>query len=145
MFDDKKREADVRIRAAIEPFVQAGETLLGCLMATAKSSFSAKMYAIGVTDQRLIMAQVDRKIESKGDPVSVRAGDIVKSSVDGFGGGLSHFLTEDLGEIRVDTKDEKYKLLIMGGGMDQMFVGEGQMHGKQAFLEFLHAARGLAG
>ncbi len=143
MFDEKKREADVRIQAAIEPFVTAGETLVGCLMATAKSSFSAKMFAIGVTDQRLIMALVDRKLEPKGEPVTIRAADIVKSSVDGFGGGLRHFLTEDLGDIRVDTKDEKYKLMMMGGGMDQMFVGEGQMAGKQAFLEFLHAARGL--
>jgi hypothetical protein len=97
MFDDKKREADVRIRAAMEAFVRAGDTLLG---ATANSPFSARMYAIGVIDQRLIMAQVDRKIESRGDPVSVRA--------------------------------------------RQMFVGDDQMHGKQAFLEFLHAARGLA-
>jgi hypothetical protein len=143
MFDDKKREADVRIRAVIEPFVQPGEALVGCLMATAKSSFSAKMYAIGVTDQRLIMVQVDRKFEPKGEPVSVRPDDIVKSSVDGFGGGPRHFLTEDLGDIRVDTTDEKYKLLMMGGGLDQMFVGDGQMAGKQAFLEFLHAARGL--
>ena len=61
--------------------------------------------------------------------------------VDGFGGGLAHFLTADLGDIRLDTADQTYKLMALGGGMDQLITGTAQRDGKQAFLEFLHRAR----
>ena len=102
------------------------------------------MCAIGVTDARLILVPIDRKLAPKGAAVSIRPPDILKTSVDGFGGGLSHFLTADWGDIRLDTSDKSYKFMALGGGMDQAFVGQRQMEGKQAFLEFPHAARNLA-
>ena len=36
----------------------------------------------------------------------------------------------------MDTSDKNYKFMALGGGMDQAFVGQRQMEGKQAFLEF---------
>ncbi len=47
----------------------------------------------------------------------------------------------DLGEIRIETADQKFKLAAMGGGMDQLFTGDAQRDGKQALIEFLYAAR----
>jgi hypothetical protein len=54
---------------------------------------------------------------------------------------LSEFLKADLGEIRIETADQKFKLAAMGGGMDQYFTGDAQRDGKQALIEFLYAAR----
>ncbi|MEZ5383376.1 MAG: hypothetical protein R2754_16460 [Microthrixaceae bacterium] len=144
MFDQKKNEADDRVHAVIGPEVLPGEQFRGAVLATAKSAFSGQVYAVGVTDARLILVPLDRKLAPKGPAVSIRPPDITKTSVDGFGGGLAHFLTADWGDLRIDTADKKYKLMAMGGGMDQMFVGERQMQGKQAFLEFLHSSRNLA-
>lgn len=141
MFEAQNEQADARVRATVEPQVVAGESLLGCLNATAKSTFSAQVYAIGVTDQRLIFVPLDRKFGPKGPAEIVGPADIVKSSVDGQGGGLSHFLATDWGEIRIDTATKKYKLLAMGGGADQLFVSENQRAGKQALLQFLYTAR----
>ena len=143
MFDERNREADARVRAAIEPFVTPGEELVGCLHATARTTFSGQLYGIGVTNQRLVFVPLDRHMAAKGDAESVAPDDIVRSSVDGFGGGLGHLLASDIGEIRIDTAAKKYKLMALGGGLDQVLVGEAQGTGKGALLRFLAAARGL--
>ncbi|MFZ1273896.1 MAG: hypothetical protein WBK25_01410 [Candidatus Microthrix parvicella] len=144
MFDAKKEASDDLIHAAIQPEVLPAEQFRGAMRATAKPAFSSQVCAIGVTDARLILVPIDRKLAPKGPAVSIRPPDILKTSVDGFGGGLSHFLTADWGDIRLDTSDKNYKFMALGGGMDQAFVGQRQMEGKQAFLEFPHAARNLA-
>ena len=66
---DKQAEAAKMIRAVIEPSVPAGETLRGAVYANKKSSFSAKLYAIGVTDQHLLIQPIDRKWKPEGAPV----------------------------------------------------------------------------
>ena len=144
MFDAKKEASDDLIHAAIQPEVLPAEQFRGAMRATAKPAFSSQVCAIGVTDARLILVPIDRKLAPKGPAVSIRPPDILKTSVDGFGGGLSRFLTADWGDIRLDTSDKNYKFMALGGGMDQAFVGQRQMEGKQAFLEFPHAARNLA-
>jgi len=140
---DNAAKADEMYRAILTPLLAPGEQLTGALQATQSKTFSAKIWVIGVTPQRLLMVEVDRKWQPKAEPVVVRPEDITKSSVDGFGGGLSHFLKTDLGEIRFDTAAESYKLQALGGGMDQMLTGDAQMNGKTAFLQFLADARGI--
>ena len=130
--DGNWEKLDAQLRALLGGLLEPGEELVGCLTATARKTFSATPYAIGVTPGRLIMVPVDRRFAAKGP-------------VDGFGGGLAHFLTADLGDIRLDTADQTYKLMALGGGMDQLITGTAQRDGKQAFLEFLHRARHPAG
>lgn len=141
MFEGRNADADARVRAAIEPHVEPGEELVGCLYATSKSTFSGQVYAIGVTPVRLVLVPVDRKMEPKGEAESATVDAIVRSSVDGFGGGLARFLASDWGEIRIDTAAKKYKLMALGGGMDQVLVSAAQGAGKEALLRFLYAAR----
>ena len=143
-WSEKFAEADALYRGIIAPYLAPGEPLNGVFQATQSKTFSAKLWVIGVTPQRLIMVEVGRKLEPKGEVVMVQPQDIVASSVDGFGGGLSHFLNTDLGDIRFDTASEKYKLLALGGGsLENKLAGEFQAHGKQQFLGFLAAARGI--
>jgi hypothetical protein len=140
---DNSAKADEMYRALLTPLLAPDEQLLGALQATQSKSFSAKIWVIGVTPQRLLMVEVDRKFQAKAAPVVVHPQDITKSSVDGFGGGLSHFRKTDLGDIRFDTASDSYKLQALGGGMDQMLTGDAQMNGKSAFLQFLANARGI--
>jgi hypothetical protein len=140
---DKAAQADQMYRALMTPLLAPNEPLLGVCQATQSTSFSNKIFVLGVMPDRVVLVQVDRKFQTKGSPISLRREDITKSSVDGFGGGLAQFLTAELGDIRVDTASGSYKLMILGGGMDQALTGQGQLNGKTRFLEFLASARGI--
>jgi hypothetical protein len=140
---DKAAQADQMYLALMAPLLLPNEQLLGVCQATQSTSFSNKIFVIGVMSDRFVLVQVDRKFHMKDVPISVRREDITKSSVDGFGGGLAQFLTAELGDIRVDTASGSYKLVILGGGMDQALTGQGQLNGKTRFLEFLASARGI--
>lgn len=142
-WSEKFAEADALYRGVIAPHLAAGEALNGVFQATRAKTFGGSLWVIGVTPHRLIMVEITRKLQPKGPVVVVQPQDIVKSSVDGFGGGLAHFLSSDLGDIRFDTATEKYKFLVLGGGLDTKLAGEYQTHGKQQFLGFLAAARGI--
>ncbi len=141
VFDKGAQQADEKLHEVLDPLLATGETMLGRLMATHSKSFSATVYAIGVTPQRLILQPVGRKLEAKGEPITIAPTDIRTSSVDGMGGGVSEFLKADPGDIRIETADHKFKLAALGGGMDQIFTGDAQRDGKQALIEFLYAAR----
>ncbi|MEO5723273.1 MAG: hypothetical protein ABIQ39_06110 [Ilumatobacteraceae bacterium] len=140
---DKAAQADQMYQALMPPLLTPDEQLLGVCQATQRTSFSNKTFVIGVMTDRFVLVQVDRKLQMKDEPISVRREDITKSSVDGFGGGLAQFLSAELGDIRVDTSSGSYKLMILGGGMDQALTGQGQLNGKTRFLEFLASARGI--
>ena len=140
VFDKGANKADEKLHEVLDPQLGAGETMLGRLLATHSKSFSATVYAIGVTPQRLILQPVGRTLEAKGEPISIVPSDIRKSSVDGMGGGVSEFLKADPGDIRIETADHKFKLAALGGGMDQIFTGDAQRDGKQALIEFLYSA-----
>ncbi|MEO8505521.1 MAG: hypothetical protein ABI609_16620 [Acidobacteriota bacterium] len=140
---DQAEKAHEKYRALVLPLLGPGERLLGVCQATQSKMFSNKIFVIGVTPQRFVMQQVDRKNQACAEPISVAPGDIVRASVDGWGGGLTHFLTADWGEIRFDLASGGYTLAILGGGADQMLTGESQREGKMRFLEFLASARGI--
>lgn len=127
--------------AVVQPQLMAGEELRGVLQATHSKTFSADIYAIGVTPGRLILVPIDRRTQPKGPVVSIGPGDVVTSSVDGFGGGLKEFLAAEPGEIRITTATNKYKLMALGGGLDRHITSEGQTDGKTAMIEWLIANR----
>ncbi len=141
VFDKGAQKADEKLQEVLDPLLATGEPMVGRLLATHSKTFSATVYAIAVTPQRLILQPVGRKLESKGEPISIAPTDIRKSSIDGMGGGLSEFLKADLGDIRIETADQTFKLAAMGGGMDQLLTGDAQRDGKQALIEFLYSAR----
>ena len=138
MFEKNNAEAARRVRAAIEPALAPGEELLGAIQATRKSSFSGKVFAVGATPERLILVELDRKMEPKSAAISVRHADITKSSIDGWGGGVSHFLASSVApEIRFDTANEKYKLLVVGGMTGDALLGNDYMAGLDAVCTFI--------
>ncbi len=138
MFEQNNAEAARRVRAAIVPTLVPGEELLGAIHATRKSAFSGKVYAVGVTAERLILVELDRKFAPKNGPVTVRRSDITKSSIDGWGGGVGHFIASSVTpEIRFDTADEKYKLLVVGGMTGSTLLGDDYMSGLDAVCTFI--------
>ena len=136
---DKQAEAAALIRAVIEPSVPAGETLRGAVYANKKSSFSAKLFAIGVTDQHIIVQPVDRKWKPEGAPVVATADELQVGNI--FSDGAMWSLSDKDQEIRFKARGEDYKLLVLGGTMlENSLAGSDQVDGLGALVAFLRTA-----
>jgi len=136
---DKQAEAAALIRAVIEPSVPAGETLRGAVYANKKSSFSAKLFAIGVTDQHIIVQPVDRKWKPEGASVVATADELQVGNI--FSDGAMWSLSDKDQEIRFKVRGEDYKLLVLGGTMlEDSLAGRDQVDGLGALVAFLRTA-----
>jgi hypothetical protein len=133
---DKQAEAAALIRAVLEQSVPAGETLAGAVYANKKSSFSAKLYAIGVTDQHLLIQEVDRKWKPVGAPIVATAGELKVGNI--FSDGATWSLSDKDQEIRFEAKGQDFKLMVLGGTMlENALAGGEQVDGLQALVAFL--------
>ena len=137
---DKQAEAAAMLQALIEPLVPHGETLVGCVHATKRGRMSAKLFAVGVTDQHLILQEVDRKWKPDGTPVIVTPGQIEVGNV--FSEGAMFSLSDKDQEIRFKAAGEDYKLMVLGGTLvENALAGGAQVDGLQALAGFLRQAK----
>ncbi len=131
------------LQVAVQPQLRPGEPLIGVVHANEQKTFSAKLYAVGVTPDRIILQPVDRKWAPAGDPRSVTRGDVVGCSVWGWGGSVASWLSTNADQqIRIETADFKVKLMVLGGNvLENALAGEGQLRGLDALVEFLLSTR----
>ena len=130
-----------QLDARLEP----GEVLRGVVAATQQKTFSGSLYAIGVTDRRLLLQQLDRKAQAKGEPVSVTPETIEELDLDGARGDWwtapAAILDATSLTLRLRLRDgEKVKLTMMRGG-GWLLGGESQGDGVAALGEWLASAR----
>lgn len=132
------------LRTRLEPCLAPGEPLVGAVQATQPKTFSAKLFAVGITPDRLIVLPVNRKWEPTGDPVhSITRADITDSSVWGWGGSVRDFLSASSNEqIRIRTPQASYKWMVLGGNlMENALAGDEHLQGLDALVEFLLSAK----
>lgn len=103
-----------------EQLRRPGEEILGCCVATRSSTFSGTMAGIFVTEDRLIIQDLSRKFERKGDPISLAPADIADAKAGPGGGGwweVSAAILDSVStELKLKTTDgSKLKLLMMNG------------------------------
>jgi hypothetical protein len=133
---DKQIETATRLRARLEPSVSGGETLRGAVYATKRSTFSNKLYAVGVTEQHLLMQEVDRKWNPVGEPIVATTGEVKVGNI--FSEGAKWSLTDKDLEIRFEAKGQDYRLSVLGGTMlEDALAGSEQLDGLQALAAFL--------
>jgi hypothetical protein len=122
-----------RLRGALAPALEPGETLRGACVATRTGLFKGRQVAIGVTDGRLIVQGMNRKFEPDGEPNSLPPERIANASAEGAGGGWpeigASIMHNAAVTLKLRTSDgEKLKLTMMrgtgplgglGGGDDQ--------------------------
>ena len=142
-FASRWEEADRRLREALAPSLGKGEDLVGVVQANQAKTFSAELFAVGVTPDRLLILPIDRKMKAKGDAESVTRADVRASSVWGWGGGVKEFLSMSSDrEIRIETPNRTYKLMTLGGNMaENALAGDGQLSGLEALVTFLESAK----
>jgi hypothetical protein len=143
------REFDSACRPVLEALLEPGETLQGVIAATRQKAFSGGLYGIGVTDRRLILQPLDRRIEPSGDAVSLRPGEIASAEAEGAGGGwwneVAALMDHAALSLRLRTADgAKWKLTMMRGGeggLGRLGGGASQQAGIEALAAWF-AARG---
>jgi hypothetical protein len=59
------------VRPHLEALLEPGEALSGFVAANRQGLFKGELVALGATDRRLIVLPLNRKIEPKGDPISL--------------------------------------------------------------------------
>jgi hypothetical protein len=145
-------EFATRVTPVLQPLLEPDETLAGVAAATLRKTFSGGLYAIGVTDRRLILQALDRKFAAKEPPVLLPPTALASGGVDD--GGLladaGGFGTSDVVDalsvtVELETTDgRKFKLMMMTGGdgglATAMAGGETQTQGVRALLEWLGRA-----
>ncbi|MCU0269566.1 MAG: hypothetical protein MUF83_13115 [Acidimicrobiales bacterium] len=144
LFDANWERMAAILRELLTPLLAPGEELVGAVQANQQKTFSAKLFAVGVTPQRLIVVPVNRKWQPTGDPPrSVTRADITGCSVWGWGGSVRDFLSASADQqIRIQTADESYKWMVLGGNLlENSLAGADHLRGLDALIEFVLSAR----
>jgi hypothetical protein len=141
---------DTIARSHLEGLLEAGEWLQGVIAATHQKTFSGSLYAIGVTDRRLILQPLGRRAEPEGEPASLRPEDVVSADAEGAGGGwwteTAVIMDSAALTVKLRTADgERMKLMMMrggDGGLGKLGGGERQQQGIEALAAWLGANLG---
>jgi len=128
-------------RPAVEALLEPGETLLGIVAATHQKTFSGELYAVGVTEGRLLLQPVDRKMQAKGPAKVITKDTLVGADVDGAGGGwwTAPAVVLDAAAVALTLRmadGEKLKLRMMRGG-GVLGGGPEQAEGMGALVEWM--------
>jgi hypothetical protein len=110
-----------------------------------QKTFSGSLYGVGVTDRRLLLQPLDRKLHPNGELISVTRDEAAEAELDGAGGGWwtapEAVLDATALTLKLKTADgARLKLMMMRGG-SSLFGGEQQADGVVALAEWLAAAR----
>jgi hypothetical protein len=140
---------DATVRPHLDALLEPGEVLAGVAAASHQKTFSGGLYAVGVSDRRLILQPLGRRIEPKGGPVSVTPEAIESADLDGAGGGWwtapSAVLDAAAVTLKLKLRDgSKFKLSMMRGGsgaLSGLGGGEAQRDGLMAITEWLARQR----
>jgi hypothetical protein len=142
---------DTIARPHVEALLGPGERIEGILAASIQKTFSGGLYALAVTDRRLVLQQM-RGRGPKGEPVSIRPEELVEADVDGAGGGWwtapAAILDAVAVQLTLRTADgvtRKLKMMRGEGLLGGAGGGEGQREGILALAEWMRRRDALSG
>jgi hypothetical protein len=133
-----------RVRPHLEGELEPGEELRGVAAATYQKTFSGSLYAVGVTDRRLLLQPLDRRAEPKGELASVPRATLESFELDGAGAGwpTAPMAVLDAATLTLKlrtTDGERFRLLMMRGGSFPS-GGVSQQQGVLALAQWLSTA-----
>jgi hypothetical protein len=147
-FNSAVSEFQDRVRPAIESTLDSGEPLLGICAATQQSTFKGRLVALAITDRRLILQPLSRKLERDGPVASILPEEISSAEAEGTSGGwwtpTSGITDKTALTLKLKTTDgEKRKLMMMRGDgpgpLGKLAGGEGQRQGVEALAAWFAA------
>jgi hypothetical protein len=135
-------DIEEKLRPVLEPLLEEGETLEGMVVGSQSGFMSSKFVVVGITANRLIVQETDRKQNAKGEPTIVGAQDLAGSKRGGFGMGDLQSSIMNATSIRLTVKTasgQKLKLMMAKGGgpLGRLMGGETQEQGVKALQAWL--------
>jgi hypothetical protein len=134
------------LRSVLEPQLEPGEELQGMCAATQQSAFKGRMVAIGVTERRLLIQPLDRKLRASDAALSLTADQIAEAKATGAGEGWFTVTAAVMDGAAVTlrlktTAGEKLKLMMMRGtgAFGKLGGGESQRLGIEALAAWFAA------
>jgi hypothetical protein len=136
------------VRPHLQSVLESGEDLRGICAATQQSTFKGRLIALGVTDRRLVLQPLTRKIEPDGPAISVLPEQIASAEAEGASGGwwtpTSGIMDKAALTLKLRTTDgEKRKLMMMRGDgpgpLGKLGGGEAQQQGVEALAAWFAA------
>ena len=130
-----------RARPHLEALLEPGEELRGFAAATRQGMFKGSLVAVAATDRRLIVLPLDRKIEPKDEPISIRPEQLASAKAGDASGGwwtpTSEIMDRAAARLQIKTTDgDRLKLMMMRGEgpgpLADLGGGEDQQAGMQA-------------
>jgi hypothetical protein len=127
---------------ALSPLLEEGEELEGMVVGSRSGFMSSKFVVVGVTANRLIIQETDRKQNPKGEPTIVGTSELAGSKKGGFGMGDVSDSIMNATSIKLTVKTasgEKIKLMMAKGGgpLGKLMGGETQAEGVKALQAWL--------
>lgn len=140
---ERQRELFAATRQYLAGLCRPDDPLVGAFVGSHAKTFSATIYAVGVTRTAMVMQQLDKKQQPVGGPVWYRPSDITNAALWGQGGGWREFLARNSEfELRFQTTaGEHFKVTAVGGWLMAKAMGDGYEQGMMAVAEWLAAAR----
>src|SRR5438093_6921948 len=132
------------VRPAVEARLDERESLQGLVAATQQKTFSGQLYAVAVTERRLLLVPLDRRLQPKGEVRTITSESLASADVDGAGGGWwtapEAILDAAALTLRMQTTDAaRFKLIIMRGTgvLGGLGGGQAQSDGILALAEWM--------
>ncbi len=139
---DKQRAYYNKISTYLSTQCPPNEPLRGAMLGTQARTFSNDFYAIGVTDNYLIVQKLTKKQEPVGPSLLLQPIDILNAALWGHGGGFREWwAAHSEFQIRFETRDYHYKLLVLGGKTMAKAMGQDFIDGIEAVANWLANAR----
>jgi hypothetical protein len=136
------------VRPHLEAVLDPGEHLEGVVAATQQKTFSGGLYALGVTDRRILVMALDRRSQPKGEVRSITADTLASADLDGAGGGWwtapSAILDATAATLTLRTTDGEKLTLMMMNGSGALGGGEAQREGVLALAIWLQRNLGTS-
>jgi len=139
----KQAEYQDKITAVEDALTDGSERTLGTCVASWPSAFRSKTVAIVATDRRLLVQEIDRKINPQGDVISLPPERIESAELSGVRGRSVSSAVMNAATITIKlrtTDGQKMKLVTMAG--DGMFGG---MNGASEQRQAVEAVLGRLG
>ena len=140
-------ELETKLRAAVEPLLEAGEDLRGVCVASQVGLFRGRMVTLAATDRRLLIQGLTRKFTRDGDPVSIPPERLADAKAEGAGGGWPELAAAVMDRAAVTLKlrttdGARLKLTLMRGTgpLGGLGGGEVQRQGIEAVAQFFAEA-----
>lgn len=113
-------DLDATLRPHADALLAPGEQLWGFCIASQVGMFTGRQVLLVVTDARLVVQPMNRRLEPVDDPISLPPERIARASVDGAGGGWVNvgmaIMDGAAITVKVRTTDrKKLKLMMMRG------------------------------